>query len=300
MRTDLHRKPIGEYEHPDDKWLVEVARSAFLEHVKDLKREVLMDLREEQLKLYQTARLQFRKISFVEWPESDPDQEAREIQERWTTHFRDYPTWSYIEHNSIAHNGALQKLRGSLFSWTEIHHLNAAWCRERAYLTLEQWSAYPDTAEMGWCRFPVMREGLAGTGMPMGFDWGITTEKSSQYLDWITEQARYKLENDPLLSIVERSHREGLVRQVRKEAKKCCDALKGLAKLYGFKEVNWSELNKHALWAAKRQIVGETLEQIAKKDGVSKTAVSNAVRAFLSRVELPERPFKGAGRPRSK
>ncbi len=134
--------------------------------------------------------------------------------------------------------------------------------------------------------------------MPADFDWNITTEQSAQYLNWIAEQARNKLESDPLLSIAERSQRESYVRSIREEAKKRCDDLRELAESNGFKKIKWTELEKHALWAAKRQVLGITLQEIAKKDKVTVAAVSKAVRAFLAGIELPERKFRGAGRPR--
>lgn len=303
MKDKSPREQIGEYEHPDNEWLSEVARDIFLSHVKKLKPEVLTDLCGEPLQLYQASWLQFPKYSYIQWPDSSTHQETKDVQEVWAEHYRELPLWGVIEANAISDNGAIGRLRESLFSWSEKHNLNAAWCRERAYLTLEQWSAYPDMAGEEWCPFPVLREGLSDSGMPPGFDWSITTEKSVRYLDWITEQAHIKLKTDPLLSIVESSHQESFVRQVREEAKKRCDALRERAESSGFRKVNWPEIGKHALWAAKRQVLGKTLNKIVKEERrgkPSEVAVSKAVRAFLSRVGLPERTFARAGRPRSK
>ncbi len=60
-------EPIGEYEHRNDKWSREVARSVFLQRAQILKPEIITDLRGEPFELYQEARSKFSGISFVEW-----------------------------------------------------------------------------------------------------------------------------------------------------------------------------------------------------------------------------------------
>jgi hypothetical protein len=120
---------------------VKHARSYFLDVVKTLAPTVLEDLGGEPYKLYWEARLCFEANK----TSGKRDLVARHI---WKTHQR--PSWGEIEHpfrNPLLDDAAtpverderVREFRDSLFNWSRRHRLDATWCRERAYDTLDWW-----------------------------------------------------------------------------------------------------------------------------------------------------------------
>lgn len=137
-----NRAGYGSYEPPNREQSKEDLRNRFLTAVSKYARHVLEDLSGEPFKLYLRAGLGFN----VSAPKNSPQEpeahergrrEAKESSRRgWSR-----PEWQrHFENNSLAHNSRKAAFRKSLFEWSRRNHLDAAWCRESAYETLDDWS----------------------------------------------------------------------------------------------------------------------------------------------------------------
>jgi hypothetical protein len=132
----------GSYERPNREQSKTDLRNRFFEAVNMHAMHVLEDLCGEPLRLYIEAGLSFN----VDTCENDTnnlnaDEKARKRAREWTKHRWNRPEWQpKFENGPIAYDTRKEAFRQSLFEWSRRNHLDAVWCRERAYETLDNWS----------------------------------------------------------------------------------------------------------------------------------------------------------------
>jgi hypothetical protein len=137
-----NRAGYGSYEPSNREQSKEDLRNRFLAAVSKHARHVLEDLSDEPLKLYLRAGLGFNISTYRNNPQESETQERGRREARESSR-RDWnrPEWQrHYEHSSLAYNSRKAEFRQSLFEWSRRNHLDAAWCRECAYETLDDWS----------------------------------------------------------------------------------------------------------------------------------------------------------------
>jgi hypothetical protein len=114
------------------------------------------------------------------------------------------------------------------------------------------------------------------------------------YLRYIEMVARERFENDPYLSILERSHREAIIRLVIEKAAEYAMEIKALPQSQArLKQVKSKlKLRTHLEWTVRVWVLGENFSKVARsaepnKDGESLTrkAVKKAVFEILDLIE---------------
>ncbi len=131
-----------EFIHEDGLSLsIKDARDYFLDAVKEVKPEVLDDLANEPFKLYKAAGLAFdreqieKDIENTEFYDQIRIIAKEEQQHKWN-----HPDWQgHFEEKEVDYDDNILAMQKSIFDWSRKHNLNVAWCRARAYETLDYW-----------------------------------------------------------------------------------------------------------------------------------------------------------------
>jgi hypothetical protein len=127
-------------------------RTQFLQIAGELKPEILQDLETELFPLYckiplicYNAKKRGRKRTFAD------DLQRRYFVTNWAKQYR--PMWYQLEQSEPDWRSdypspksrpeaieAMLKFMTLMFNWSKTHNLNASWCRNHAYETLDLWS----------------------------------------------------------------------------------------------------------------------------------------------------------------
>jgi len=137
-----NRAGYGSYEPPNREQSKEDLRNRFLEAVSKHARHVLEDLSGEPLKLYLRAGIGFKVETHKNKPvKTDAHESGRREAKESSRRSWSRPEWQRnFENSSLAYKPRKEEFRQSLFEWSRRNHLDAAWCRECAYETLDNWS----------------------------------------------------------------------------------------------------------------------------------------------------------------
>jgi hypothetical protein len=132
----------GSYEPPNREQSKKDLRNHFLAAVSEYAKYVIEDLSSEPFKLYLEAGLGFKvAVHKSNHQELSADERARREARELPRRNFSRPEWQRnFENSSLAYNPRKEAFRQSLFEWSRRNHLDAAWCRERAYETLDDWS----------------------------------------------------------------------------------------------------------------------------------------------------------------
>lgn len=131
----------GSFGRPNREQFKEDLRNRFLEAVNRNRqaRRVLQDLYGEPFKLYLEAGLGVKLDDSGD--HLDADQQARKNWRAWNRHLWSRANWQdKFECGLITYNSRKEALRKCLFEWSRRSYLDAAWCRECAYNTLDHWA----------------------------------------------------------------------------------------------------------------------------------------------------------------
>jgi hypothetical protein len=122
------------------------ARDVFLMTLSGMLPEVLRDLERNSLEYYRKSGLHFDDAAHRErlkhLNQYDRIREMTRLQQhhRWSS-----PEWRNFEEEEITYDQSLSALQKSIFQWSRKWRLDASWCRERAFHTLDYWCSYPDS-----------------------------------------------------------------------------------------------------------------------------------------------------------
>ena len=144
MRPRKIKLGKGEFEHKRKDGLtlsITDARDYFLDAVKEVAPEVLDDLANEPYKLYKSAGLALdfekykKEFENLELPDRIGEMAKVKSQHRWNR-----PDWNgHFESKEVDYDDNILAFQRSIFNWSKKHNLNVAWCRARAYETIESW-----------------------------------------------------------------------------------------------------------------------------------------------------------------
>jgi hypothetical protein len=139
----------GSYERPNRKQSKSDLRNRFFDAVNRHASHVLEDLHGEPFRLYIEASLGFNSdTSEKDTDNLNAEGLANKRAQDWTKHFWNRPEWRRkFENGSINYDSRKEAFRQSLFEWSRRNHLDAAWCRECAYETLDNWSYFRSNRE---------------------------------------------------------------------------------------------------------------------------------------------------------
>ena len=125
------------------------ARDYFLEVVKKLSPDVLTDLSKKPFDCYRKTGLHFDAMAHEErLKHLNTYDKIREMARLRTHHEWNSPDWRRIfEVEEITYDEPMGALQNSIFEWSRKWNLDAVWCRERAYHTLDFWCSFPELPE---------------------------------------------------------------------------------------------------------------------------------------------------------
>jgi hypothetical protein len=121
------------------------ARDYFLRVVRELAPDVLLDLSKKPFDCYRRTGLHFDATAHQEkLEELNPYDQIREMSRLRHQHQWNSLDWQHhFENEIIIYNEHLSALQKSIFEWSQTWNLDAAWCRQRAYHTLDYWCSSP-------------------------------------------------------------------------------------------------------------------------------------------------------------
>jgi len=142
----------GEFEHVDEDGStlsLNDARDYFLIAVNEVAPEVLDALANEPFKHYKAAGLAFDREAYnKEIEQLEFFDQVRAMIRAQSQHSLNRPDWpGHYETQEIAYDEKIAAMQKSIFDWSRKHNLDANWCRERAFETLDYWHKHPDFGE---------------------------------------------------------------------------------------------------------------------------------------------------------
>jgi hypothetical protein len=253
----------GSYERSDREQSKEDLRNRVLDAVGKYAKHVLADLYDEPFKLYLETNLCFK---------------AEEVNQR-SKHIWRRPDWKRkFEGRPITYSSHLEAFRQSLFEWSRRNNLNAAWCRECAYETLDYWS-YSNPINQRLQFQPLIK-------MRTLFKTGQDTRRFT--LDCKVVH--------PQLKSLEETEAE-LRKAFERKLKTYLNDFKSCAKMQGYvptPEKYKSKYGKeHFRWLVERVVNEKSFQKIITelsikyKDGLDHSTISKPVIALAKIIELP-------------
>ncbi len=195
-----------------------------------------------------------------------------------------------------------QAFLSNLLAWSKRWNLDADWCREKAFDMLLSWVTSPDLERQS------RSKGLIGTIVApapkhsppletLTYFPGLGSREG--YLAKVAEEAKRRIQADPLLKFGEPSRRKSFIDSI-------CE---GVEESYCIpEEKHWQEsspsaqpsprnpaLWKHIEWAVRARVCGESSSQIAEGTKLDVRTINKEVRKVLELIGLPTKP--GRGRP---
>lgn len=125
----------GGYERANREQSKADLRNRFFEAIDSYARHVLNELHGEPFSLYIEAGLRFNADAYT-----DDLEGARKRARGWTRHQWSRARWQDRFENGPITNVRKEAFRQSLFEWSRRNRLDAVWCREAAYNTLDIWA----------------------------------------------------------------------------------------------------------------------------------------------------------------
>jgi hypothetical protein len=209
--------------------------------------EVLSDLYDKALDTYRKSGLHFdtaahkARLRHLNTYDQIREMTRLQYQHRWNT-----PDWRNFEGEEITYNKNLSALQKSIFEWAREWKLNATWCRERAFNTLEYWCSYPDVHESLTWNYESVWEPI------VAFRQG--------------EHPKFQFEFKTLYP--REGHRTSLERRIteefKRELKAFFDSREQMAKKAGMKPVPKKREQTHFEWLVCFQVKGMSPKEILR------------------------------------
>ncbi|HXG94460.1 MAG TPA: hypothetical protein VNN73_19110 [Blastocatellia bacterium] len=240
------RKPIS----------TEQARNLFLCHVRSIKPQVLDHLSGEPYRCFKETILCF------EGDDGRLDYRNAVARHIWAKYQR--PAWEVLEVDSASLTDArIAVLRESLFDWSREHNLDVAWCRKRAYDTLDYWSYSPRAHQERRWEFEMFGRWDAPS---------LDYDERRQKTDWayqsppIDEPQSFFYQ--PQIRFDTSGEMQIDLEDFKRQAKAYADYLNGLKRQY--RETRLDAMHSdhrpdHYEWAVWFQVVGKGYEEIFKQ-----------------------------------
>ena len=280
----MSRLPIkpsdGEYDWPDGKASSAYLRQYFLSLVRQLGPEVFEELYDNTFKIYQEVKPDYYSFSYntlielVDQPES------------------------------------VQKLIYILNQWAQKYNLNTKWCLQVAYDSVRAWSFYPERP-VRWPLHSVVFSAEYPNDLPEPPEGWVRydplTTRRLYYVNYVLEEARRVIQNNPFLKHAEPSHRKYYLDSIAATAEKYCIKVENYLGCSGYKPVGQTRnLERYMNWTVEFQVKRMTLTEIAIKSVVALNTVKRAVvgdskhnppiKGILELIGLPRRPDSRQGR----
>lgn len=272
-----HRIGYGSYEPPNREQSKEELRNRFLKAVSEYAKHVLEDLYSEPFKLYLQAGLGYSTdTSNSDLENLSADEQARRRSQEWYRHRWNHPEWSRkFEAGPIVYDSRKEAFRRSLFEWSRRNNLNAVWCREYAYETLDYWSySQPAHDHLKFQPNVKMRR--------------LFSLRQSMALSNLFKGPSLHPQLYPL---------EVIQADLQHRVKMYIDNLKSCAEAQGYVPTPERYKSKygedHFRWLVERIVKQKSFQQIVSKlaaeyeDGLDHSTVSKPVIALAKAIELP-------------
>ena len=270
----------GEYDWPDGKSSSAYLRQYFLNLVRELVPEVFEELYDHTFQVYQEVK-------------------------------PDYYSFSYNKLIELVNQPeSVQKLIYTLNQWAQKYNLNAKWCLQVAYDSIRAWSFYPERP-VRWPLHSVVFSAEYPIDLPdppEGWnEYDPLTTRRLYYVNYVLEEARKVLQNNPFLKHCESSHRNYYLNLVAATAEDYCIEVENHLGSSGYKPVGQiRNLQQYMNWTVEFQVQKMTLTEIACKSDVALSTVKRAVvgdskhnppiQGMLELIGLPRRPQSRQGR----
>jgi hypothetical protein len=133
------------------------------------------------------------------------------------------------------------------------------------------------------------------------------TTRRLYYVNYVLEEARKVIQNNPFLKHAEPSHRKYYLDSIAAKAEEYCIKVQKYLEYSGYKQVvQTRNLDQHMNWTVEFQVKRMTLTEIASKSNVALSTVKRAVvgdskhnppiQGMLMLIGLPRRPDSRQGR----
>jgi hypothetical protein len=192
-------------------------------------------------------------------------------------------------------------------SWANRWNLTAEWCCDRAIRQLINWKFEKWNIEIqkwGYEGFS-NREGidtrielsfLPAEGFPRWFPF---KQKMNEYLIEIERSIRTSIANDPVLCILPKAHLLSDIGTIRSKARAYCNRLIRFYEAKGYKRIiEKPQEVKHTRWAVLIQVLGKSINRVAKSEGTDASNVSRRFHEVLRRISLEPRKDLVSGCPK--
>ncbi len=283
----------GELEHVRKDGLslsIKDARDYFLDAVREVAPEVLEDLANEPFKLYKAAGLAFKHERYeketenLEFYDKIRAQARAEHLHRWN-----HPEWlEHFEDKEIDYDDNILAMQKSIFDWSKKYNLNAAWCRARAYETLDNWHRFSSMSEIRMWNYDMSLE-------PM-----IAHRKGE--LDFV-----FRIRSAYPTFGFRAEEKEKITKAFEKELNEFLDARERIAKENGMTTPKQKREYLHFVWFAYWLVKEWTHSDIYKEFNVSRETVKTALESVRNLLKTPNdeksiltRPLVRVGAPRKK
>lgn len=270
----------GEYDWPDGKASSAYLRQHFLSRVRELVPEVFEELYDNTFEIYQEVKPDYYSFSY---------NKLREL---------------------VKQPESVQKLIRILNQWAQKYNLNTKWCLQVAYDSVRAWSFYPERP-VRWPLHSVVLSADYPTDLPEPPEgwakYDPLTTRRLYYVNYVLEEARKVIQNNPFLKHGEPSHRKYYLDSIAATAEEYCIKIENYLACSGYKPVGQTRnLDRYMNWTVEFQIKRLTLTEIASKSDVALSTVKRAVvgdlkhnppiQGMLELIGLPRRPESRQGR----
>ena len=295
---------------------VQMARNYFLKAVAEHAPEVLQDLSREPFRRFRATNLFYEadtnragetseRNSILEKQNENPSQElfnkhfvltARRFA--WTRYER--PDWKEIENpfqnpllpkqpTLIESDSRIADFADSLFVWSIKHNLNALWCRQMAFETLDYWCSLPEAAPKVNFNFTVP------IPAPVSSIW-TEAKGSNKFKTYETAYPAFGINADEEKTILEFCERKEMPVN-RIEVREFLNQCEVAARDNQFTETPRRHSIQHFDWLALYQCAGWSGRKIAERINQKPPTVSGEIKNLADFCEIqlrkPER-----GRPK--
>lgn len=291
----------GLYERAEERTASrEAARYCFLEIIRARVPKVLEELRDGPLNIYLETGLNYPSLDYKNW--GGRDWERTDI-------------WNNIKHGASWLDAREIIFGRSILNWANRYNLieeeanrHHHWLLNCVISTIQHWKHSPDALEqLSWTYPRHLWPGLVllvkppKKGLP---EWMANLESREAYISHIREGASKRVNGDPYLSMMQKSHLNAAVQTIGNEVSELSKYLDRVEERYqsqGWKRVdNKKKLQRHMEWTVKFQVQGINYSQVAResKPQVTMQAIRKEINFTLALIGLQRRKGIGPGRPR--
>ncbi|MDQ3754018.1 MAG: hypothetical protein M3371_04730 [Acidobacteriota bacterium] len=260
---------------------VRVARQIFLNLIAREARHVLDALAGKPFEYYKAAGLAFDRTKCDRETDNLSSFDKIRVEARAEgLHRFNHPSWrNDIETADLAYDENLRRLKESIVAWSKTKHLDAVWCREVAYETLDRWHMHPTCYEARIWKQPLtMAEFVCYRGKPV-----FSFHKETTY-----PRFTFRAEE-----------RKRILEACAKELDAFLDECDRVAEKHGAKKIQTKRGYDHFRWFLYYQVELWDKEKCCKHFNQSFDAMQNAIKEIRVALTDPNNPQDKLLRPRT-